>query len=428
MAFKTESVEAKRSDGVRRAQILDAAARRFASSGYVGTSLRDVADSCGILAGSLYHHFESKESIAVELLQNYQDGMNALGCAARVDYRAPRIEEVFERVVSLATSIASCAITNRAALQLTQYEPHAAAGERLLAVAGRRSVAVTSAMNTLLDDARAVGFFDDGVDVWSLSEQICDSMLHAGSSIVHANAHPQAIAEMTVGILFDGLVADELPDETLNRSAAMAAATDVLKHWSADDSVDHRTALLRAVARVEFARRGYEATTVRHIAAATSMGIGSVYRTIGSKRELLDSIMSRFHVQLSAAYRAVADVSASPIEKLDALSWINVNALAQFDKEFQIQRAWFRMTPPAESPVLAAIVQRGRILERVMSDGFASGHLDSSGREPRSSAASVRDLMWIPTHVFDFLGATAALDHTRRTVLRGAASGFRRMR
>jgi AcrR family transcriptional regulator len=33
----------------RRAEILDAAAELFASGGYSGTSLKDVADACGIL-------------------------------------------------------------------------------------------------------------------------------------------------------------------------------------------------------------------------------------------------------------------------------------------------------------------------------------------------------------------------------------------
>jgi AcrR family transcriptional regulator len=33
--------------------------------------MRDVATASGILAGSLYHHFDSKEAIAVELVENY---------------------------------------------------------------------------------------------------------------------------------------------------------------------------------------------------------------------------------------------------------------------------------------------------------------------------------------------------------------------
>jgi AcrR family transcriptional regulator len=51
----------------RRESILDTAATVFARLG-VRTSVTDLADACGILPGSLYHHFESKEAILDELL------------------------------------------------------------------------------------------------------------------------------------------------------------------------------------------------------------------------------------------------------------------------------------------------------------------------------------------------------------------------
>jgi len=43
----------------------------FAADGYTNTSMREVAAASGILAGSLYHHFDSKEAIAVALVENY---------------------------------------------------------------------------------------------------------------------------------------------------------------------------------------------------------------------------------------------------------------------------------------------------------------------------------------------------------------------
>jgi AcrR family transcriptional regulator len=58
-------------DGGRRAEILETAARLFASSG-LRTSLQQIAAACGILPGSLYHHFESKEAIVVELIERYR--------------------------------------------------------------------------------------------------------------------------------------------------------------------------------------------------------------------------------------------------------------------------------------------------------------------------------------------------------------------
>ena len=47
----------------RRTRILDAAMRRFAEAGCGATTVRQIADDVGILSGSLYHHFATKEEI-----------------------------------------------------------------------------------------------------------------------------------------------------------------------------------------------------------------------------------------------------------------------------------------------------------------------------------------------------------------------------
>jgi AcrR family transcriptional regulator len=49
----------------RQDQILRAAAELFVKQGYAGTSIRDIAQQVGLLAGSVYHHFRSKEDLFV---------------------------------------------------------------------------------------------------------------------------------------------------------------------------------------------------------------------------------------------------------------------------------------------------------------------------------------------------------------------------
>src|SRR3981189_3548942 len=63
----------KTSNGTRRAELLALAASLFAERGYVSTTVRDIADAAGILSGSLYHHFDSKESMADEILTGFLD-------------------------------------------------------------------------------------------------------------------------------------------------------------------------------------------------------------------------------------------------------------------------------------------------------------------------------------------------------------------
>ncbi|WP_234880253.1 TetR/AcrR family transcriptional regulator [Mycolicibacterium litorale] len=45
----------------------------FAERGLRATTVRDIADSAGILSGSLYHHFSSKEEMIDELLRGFLD-------------------------------------------------------------------------------------------------------------------------------------------------------------------------------------------------------------------------------------------------------------------------------------------------------------------------------------------------------------------
>jgi AcrR family transcriptional regulator len=60
---------------VRRAELLAAAAEVFAERGYAATTVREVADAAGILGGSLYYHFDSKESMVEEILTGFLDDM-----------------------------------------------------------------------------------------------------------------------------------------------------------------------------------------------------------------------------------------------------------------------------------------------------------------------------------------------------------------
>ena len=57
----------------RRTELLGIAAGLFAEKGFKNTTVRDIADAAGILSGSLYHHFDSKESMVDEILSSFQE-------------------------------------------------------------------------------------------------------------------------------------------------------------------------------------------------------------------------------------------------------------------------------------------------------------------------------------------------------------------
>ncbi|MBU3687139.1 MAG: TetR/AcrR family transcriptional regulator [Mycobacteriaceae bacterium] len=57
----------------RRGELLELAAAMFAERGLRATTVRDIADAAGILSGSLYHHFSSKEEMVDEVLRSFLD-------------------------------------------------------------------------------------------------------------------------------------------------------------------------------------------------------------------------------------------------------------------------------------------------------------------------------------------------------------------
>ena len=57
----------------RRDELLAITASLFAKKGFRNTTVRDIADAAGILSGSLYHHFDSKESMVDEILSTFQE-------------------------------------------------------------------------------------------------------------------------------------------------------------------------------------------------------------------------------------------------------------------------------------------------------------------------------------------------------------------
>ena len=61
----------------RRELILSAAAEMFARKGLRATTVRGIADAVGVLSGSLYHHFPSKDAIVDEVLIRYLDAIRA---------------------------------------------------------------------------------------------------------------------------------------------------------------------------------------------------------------------------------------------------------------------------------------------------------------------------------------------------------------
>jgi TetR/AcrR family transcriptional regulator, cholesterol catabolism regulator len=101
----------------RRAHLLVLAGELFAQKGYRATTVREIADAAGILSGSLYHHFDSKESIGDEILSSFINEVLADYRGAVASAESPRA--ALEQIVRSASRTLS---KHRAALAMLQND------------------------------------------------------------------------------------------------------------------------------------------------------------------------------------------------------------------------------------------------------------------------------------------------------------------
>jgi AcrR family transcriptional regulator len=407
-------------DRARRTEILHTAASLIASSG-LRTSLQEIADAAGILAGSLYHHFESKEAILIELVRRYHAGLDRVAEIAQQTNDAPDARRASENIVALGSAIADCAVQHRAALQISFYEAPSGHPE-LAELAQRRPFGIQQAMLQTLRAGKRTGYIRPDIDLPTLADRMCQSMLHVGLDVIRHKAAADRVAKVLCRILLQGLASRPHSDAKLDRSRAFAAADKVIRTWSdeSETNPNDKASHVRRVARTEFGRRGYEVTTIRDIASAAGLGIGTVHRLIGSKEDLLASIMRSFEEKVGAGWVGILQSDATPIEKLDALSWIDINALDRFHDEFRIQLAWMRQSPPDTNPA-RSFTARLRQLKALLSRGIRSGEIRIDSPSTEMLSRCVIDVLWMPESIVRAAGKRAALIHARDTVLRGVA-------
>jgi len=82
-----------------RATLLAVSARLFAKGGFEATSMRDIAGKAGMLAGSMYYHFPSKNDLIAAV---YQAGVAEIGAA--VDQAAAKARGPWPRLEAACTA------------------------------------------------------------------------------------------------------------------------------------------------------------------------------------------------------------------------------------------------------------------------------------------------------------------------------------
>ncbi len=79
-----------------RSSIIDTAQRLFYSRGYESTSVAAIIDSVGIAKGTFYHHFDSKESLLEEMVQEQLAVLEPILTAVADDDTRPALDRLGE--------------------------------------------------------------------------------------------------------------------------------------------------------------------------------------------------------------------------------------------------------------------------------------------------------------------------------------------
>ena len=407
-------------DGSRKAEILDTAAELFSASG-LRTSVHEIADACGILPGSLYHHFESKEEIFVELVARYLADLDRLAEKTRANLATDR-RPAPEQVIEFGMAIAECAMRHRAALLLTLYEPPAGASRELVRLVNRAPVAIIDVMLEILRRGSRGGTIRNDLPLERVADRFCDVMLHGPTSRDYKTRWAER-ATVKCALLLHGIAVAPPSDHRLDRSSASRVVDDVIAEWDHDDALetDDKGSRIRAVARSEFARRGYELTTIRDVAAAAGVSTGTIYRMVATKDDLLAAIMRLYIERITHGWERILATRSTSVEKLDALLWFNINSVDRFAEEFRIQSLAFQFLPP-KSPALNWTIpaQLRRQLKVLVSEGTKSGELQLEGATLETGARCAFALIWTPEHLVE-AGVRNALELDRNLLLRGAA-------
>ncbi len=120
----------------RREEILQVAKTLFAEQGYAATSTRDLAEACGLLAGSLYSHFRSKAQMLELVIGPFFDQLIARQreVVATDASGVERLEAMIRAVVDLCAS-------HKAEIRMLHYDwPHIAGNEELASILEQSTV------------------------------------------------------------------------------------------------------------------------------------------------------------------------------------------------------------------------------------------------------------------------------------------------
>jgi AcrR family transcriptional regulator len=196
----------------RRREILDAAARVFYEKGYEAASTRDIAESVGLLKGSLYYYIESKEDFLYEIIKEQHDG--ALAALERVRNAEGN---ALVRMAALIDTHVEFFTSNLTASVIYFREFRSLSPERRASI-GTAGDAYLEVVRELLRQGRREGTIDPRIDVRATSLGIV-GMLNSLALWYSDTGRlsPRNIARQFASLVVAGLASEQAAEDGIER-------------------------------------------------------------------------------------------------------------------------------------------------------------------------------------------------------------------
>ncbi|MDX2594821.1 MULTISPECIES: TetR/AcrR family transcriptional regulator [Streptomyces] len=185
----------------RRSELLGTAAEVFAEQGYNATTVRAIADHAGMLAGSLYYHFDSKESMLEEILRTFLDELWDGYDTVLASGLGPR-----ETLEALVTESFREIDRHRAAVAIYQKESRQLAAQDRFAFLADSQRRFEKAWLSTLEQGVARRVFRADLDVRLTYRFVRDTVWVAASWYRPGGQHsPEEIARQYLSMVLDGI-------------------------------------------------------------------------------------------------------------------------------------------------------------------------------------------------------------------------------
>lgn len=191
-------------DPARFAEIVEAAADIILEKGYSATSIQDIADSVGILKGSLYHYVRSKEDFLFKIIKDVFDQANAEILELTEQDVAP-----LERLALFVRAHVTFAAQHLTAYTIQLREFNKLSEERQEAIR-QGGATYIGALRVILEDGQAAGAIDPNLDTRLSSIIITGELSSMTRWYRPGGTHtPDQLADIFIGLILSSVASEE---------------------------------------------------------------------------------------------------------------------------------------------------------------------------------------------------------------------------